>query len=111
MYKSPRLSFSAVDITESIVSHFGSGQVKQDDIQALRKAHTQALKDVAHQVANVAQQSKVNLDQYFDNMQDNLVTNLIGQLQRDLSEIARQLQDKERSLQQLNEFKQSLLHF
>lgn len=110
MYKSPQLSFSAENITGTIVSRFGSGQVKQDDIHALKSVHSQALKDVAQLITNLAQQSKVNLDQYFDNMQDNLVTKLIGQLERDLSEIAMQLQDKERSLQQLNEFKQSLVH-
>lgn len=110
MYKPPQLSFSAASFTENIVSRFGSGQVQQDDIQALKRAHTQALKEIAQQVANVAQQAKINLDQYFNNMKDNLVTNLIGQLERDLSEMAGQLQDKERSLQQLNEFKQSLLN-
>ncbi len=108
-YQPPQLSFSADDVINDIVARFGSGSVKQNDIDQLKQAHQKAIRDVSAHVVKLAEQAKKDIDEYFANMEENLVTNLIGQLQNDLDAMTSQLSDKENSLRSLNAFRESIM--
>lgn len=104
-YKSPQIDFAADEVIDSIILQFGSGSVRKDDIEQLKKAHKKAIGEVSRHISRLAESAKEEIDQYFTDMEDNLVNNLIGQLKKDLDEMEIQLKDKENSLKILSEFR------
>jgi hypothetical protein len=108
-YQPPQIVFSADDVVNNIVSQFGSGSVHNNDIEQLKRAHKKSIGDISKHIVKLAENAKKDIDQYFTDMENNLVTNLIGQLQKDLADMTAQLNDKENSLRQLSAFKHALV--
>ena len=107
-YQPPQLSLSADEFINDIVSRFGNGSVQNNDIDYLKRAHKKAINDVFLHIIKLSEQAQKEIDDYFYDMENSLVNNIIGQLKDDLDNMTNQLKDKEISLQKLHKFREEI---
>ena len=107
-FKPPKLQYSADAFTKNIIRQFGSGKVDENQITRLKTAHRNALRDVVEEVAKVGRSAKIDIENYFDLMQNNLLENVINVIEKDVELLKAQLNNKESAKQSLGEFKQAL---
>ena len=107
-FKPPKLQYSADAFTKNIIRQFGSGKVDENQITRLKTAHRNALRDVVEEVAKVGRSAKIDIENYFDLMQNNLLENVISVIEKDVKLLKAQLNNKESAKQSLGEFKQAL---
>ena len=63
---------------------------------------------MVEEVAKVGRSAKIDIENYFDLMQNNLLENVINVIEKDVELLKAQLNNKESAKQSLGEFKQAL---
>lgn len=107
-YESPRLNLDMNHVVDNIVAKFGLGKVTNSDIQQLKQAHHQAISTLSEHIVQLTKQAEQDLEQYFEKMQQILVNKIIGEIQNNLQSLIQHIEQKENTLEDLNQFERQL---
>lgn len=107
-YEPPRLNLDMNHVVDNIVAKFGLGKVTNSDIQQLKQAHHQAISTLSEHIVQLTKQAEQDLEQYFEKMQQILVNKIIGEIQNNLQSLIQHIEQKENTLEDLNQFERQL---
>lgn len=107
-YEPPRLNLNMNHVVDNIVAKFGLGKVTNSEIQQLKQAHHQAISTLSEHIVQLTKQAEQDLEKYFENMQQVLVNKIIGEIQNNLQSLIQQIEQKQNTLENLNQLKQQL---
>lgn len=110
-FKPPQLNVDVDAVTDRLVSNFGLGHVTDEDILSLKKAHKKAVQQLSEHILKLAEQSQLDIQEYFDSLQEILVSRIIDEIQKNLESMMIDIQEKESHLRDLRIFQKQLLAF
>lgn len=108
-YYTPNYDINISDVLDEIFSKFSSDMVTASQINDLKREHKGAIKKVTDRVLNDAKSAREGVTEYFNSLERELTINIVEILEKNTENMIRQLNDKEKSIIELSQLRQSLL--